>query len=49
MGSLAVGKLADFVVLSENLLMSTAETMPKVMATYVGGVQVYARDDLADS
>ncbi|BBN01396.1 hypothetical protein MPTK1_2g07090 [Marchantia polymorpha subsp. ruderalis] len=48
-GSLAVGKLADFVVLSENLLMSTAETMPKVMATYVGGVQVYARDDLADS
>ncbi|KAG6552491.1 hypothetical protein Mapa_005911 [Marchantia paleacea] len=48
-GSLSVGKLADFVVLSENLLMSSAETMPKVMATFVGGVQVYASCDWADS
>ncbi|KAL2642916.1 hypothetical protein R1flu_010503 [Riccia fluitans] len=41
-GSLAAGKLADFVVLSDSLLPSSGETMPKVEATYVGGLQVYA-------
>ncbi|KAL3696321.1 hypothetical protein R1sor_010397 [Riccia sorocarpa] len=40
-GSLAPGKLADFVVLSDSLLPSSGETMPKVEATYVGGLRVY--------
>eukprot|EP01018_Ginkgo_biloba_P037635 Gb_34112 [translate_table: standard] len=41
-GSLSVGKWADFVVLSKNLWNLTAnEDFPSVLATYIGGVQAY--------
>jgi predicted amidohydrolase YtcJ len=42
-GSIEPGKLADFAVLSDDLLAVPAETIPrmKALATYVGGKEVY--------
>lgn len=41
-GSLSIGKWADFVILSENPWNVTAlEGFPSVQATYVGGIQAY--------
>jgi predicted amidohydrolase YtcJ len=42
-GSIEPGKLADFAVLSEDLLAVSAEAIPhmKALATYVGGKEVY--------
>ncbi|XP_058079669.1 protein LONG AFTER FAR-RED 3 [Magnolia sinica] len=41
LGSLSVGKLADFVVLSVDSWEELAEVPASVLATYVGGVQAY--------
>ncbi|CAM6087680.1 unnamed protein product [Calypogeia fissa] len=41
-GSLTPGKFADFVVLSGDLLTTSSHAMPKVLATYVGGVLAYS-------
>ncbi|MBI1348221.1 amidohydrolase family protein [bacterium] len=43
-GSLEPGKLADFVILDDDLLTCPLETLPQltVFATYVGGRQVYS-------
>ncbi len=45
-GSIAVGKLADLVILSENLLAILPERIPdvEVLLTVVGGVAEYCRD-----
>src|SRR5262249_51133535 len=42
-GSIEPGKLADFVVLSEDMLTAPEERIPnmKALATYVGGKEVY--------
>jgi predicted amidohydrolase YtcJ len=42
-GSIEPGKLADFAVLSDDLLAVPAEAIPrmKALATYVGGKEVY--------
>ncbi|GLJ50359.1 hypothetical protein SUGI_1073080 [Cryptomeria japonica] len=41
-GSLSIGKWADFVILSKNPWNATApEDFPSVQATYIGGIQVY--------
>lgn len=47
-GSLELGKLADFVVLSEDLLKADANKIRdiKVLKTYVGGKKVYDRAQL---
>jgi len=46
-GSLEIGKLADIVVLSNNLLTCTAEEIPatEVMMTIVDGVVKYAKGE----
>ncbi len=45
-GSITVGKLADFILLSEDLLSLPAQEIPKVkvLKTWVGGRLVYDRD-----
>ena len=45
MGSLSVGKYADFVVLDRDIMTAPAESIlaTHVMATYVGGAAVYRR------
>jgi predicted amidohydrolase YtcJ len=42
-GSIEPGKLADFTVLSDDLLTAPEQTIPwmKALATYVGGKEVY--------
>ena len=42
-GSIEPGKLADFAVLSEDILTVPAKKIPdtKALATYVGGKEVY--------
>jgi predicted amidohydrolase YtcJ len=42
-GSIEPGKLADFAVLSDDLLAAPPQAIPhmKALATYVGGKQVY--------
>ena len=44
-GSLAPGKLADFIVLDRNLLTCPEDSIPsaQVLATYIGGEQVYGK------
>jgi hypothetical protein len=45
MGSLTAGKLADFVILDQDIMRVPAELVLKtnVLATYVGGKAVYER------
>lgn len=45
-GSLEPGKLADFIILSENLMESETDHIPqiKVDATYLDGQVVYERE-----
>lgn len=51
LGSLEPGKLADFVILSQDIMAVRPETLldTEVVATYLGGVPIYTRDGASPS
>ncbi len=51
LGSLEPGKLADFVILSQDIMAVRPETLldTEVVATYLGGVPIYTRDGASHS